>query len=125
MWFSTAKTTQFRTPQERSSYVFGIVLLIYLLTIYVLRGYFLYKSTKEFVPAWIAVPFSLIVMQLFQYIYINKGRYDFIKQREAKNPKFKISDKNGMRVAVAFTVSGFFFFVCSVLFVHILNGEIK
>jgi len=123
MWFSTAKTKQFRSPPEQTSYVFGISLLLYVMSIYSLMEYFLYKLTKAYIPVWICMLIGLGIIQIFQYAYIQKGRYEFLKNREEHNSKFKISDKNGMIISVVFGASGFFFIIFSVFLIHFLNGD--
>jgi len=120
MWFSTAKTKQLSSQRERASYAFGISLMLYIMGIYSLIEYFLTKSLKAHINVWICLLIGLGITQLFQYLYIEKRRYEFIKNREAQDSKFKISDKNGMILSVIFGASGLLFAVFSILLIHFI-----
>jgi hypothetical protein len=123
MWFSTAKTKQLSSPSERASYALGISLLLYVMGINYLFGYFLTKSLKATIPIWICMLIGLGICQLFQYLYIDKGRYEFIKDREVQDSKFKIPDKNGMIISVIFSAGGLLFIVLSVFITHFIAGD--
>jgi hypothetical protein len=124
MWFSTAKTKQFRSPPEQTSYVLGISLLLLVMNIYYLLGYFLYNSTKAYIPVWLCMLIGLDIIQFFQYLYIEKGRYEFVKVREQNNSQFNVSDKNGIALSIAFGVSGLFLMIFSAFLIHFLNGDL-
>ncbi len=123
MWFSTAKTKQPSTPSERASYIFGISILLYIMGAYSLIEYFLTKSLKSHIYTWICCIIGLGLIQLLQYIYIKRGRYELIKNREVQHKRFKISDKNGMVLSIIFGASGLLFVVLSVLLIHFLAGD--
>ena len=92
------------------------------MAVYLITGYLITKSTKTTIPVWISVIIGLVAMQLFEYIYVKTGRYELIKAREEQEPQFKISDKNGMTLAIVFGVSGFLFMTVSVIIIHLVGN---
>ncbi|MEO8884967.1 MAG: hypothetical protein ABI367_02820 [Mucilaginibacter sp.] len=119
LWYSKATTNQFRNPPQQASYVLGISSSLYVYSLSILIEYFITKSFKSQVPIWVFMVIALVIIQLFQYIYINKGRYNDIKERYLKS---NISDKKGKRLTVAFIVSGLVVCVLSIVFIHLINN---
>ncbi len=66
---------------------------------------------------------GLGLIQLIQYIFITKGRYEFIRNREIEHPKFGISSRKGMILSIVFGASGLLFAVISILFIHFIDGN--
>lgn len=119
MWFSTAITKQFRTPAEQACYALGIVCFIYIFGAISLIEHSITKSFKSYISDWAYILIGLGLMQLFQYIYITRGRYDLIKNGQNMNVRFNITDKKGIFISLSFGVGSLLFFIISVFIIHL------
>jgi hypothetical protein len=122
MWFSTAKTQQISSPPERASYTLGIISSVYIMWFFSLTEYFVAKSFKFHINEWVYILIGFGLIQLYQYIYVNNGRYELIKNRENNDRRFRISDKRGMNLSIAFCIAGPLFFVVWKSIIHSING---
>jgi hypothetical protein len=100
--FETVRTLKFRTPEDHTSYGLGLVSGLYVLIICFFVEYFKFKTFATLIPVWVYVIIMLLFMQLYSFIYVKRGRYDFIKNREKKNPVFNVSYRWGLTLSFSF-----------------------
>jgi hypothetical protein len=98
-YYETVRTLTIRTPEEHTSYGLGIITGLYIMVVCFFVEYFKYKTFGTLFPVWIHVIIMLLIMRLFSFIYINRGRYNFIKNREKENPVFHVPYRWGLIIS--------------------------
>jgi hypothetical protein len=116
LWFTQNKQKlTWSTPLERAAYAVTIFTIFWIATIWEISLFALpqfknYNVTA--IPLFIA---GICVLLLYQYIYINRNRYELITSPNYR--KFKISDKNGILIVITFgLMSAIIPFVLAALF---------
>jgi hypothetical protein len=116
LWFTQNKQKLvWSTPLERAAYAITIFTIFWIITIWEISVFTL-PQFKNFnitaIPLAIA---GFCVLFLYRYIYINRNRYELITSPNYR--KFKISDKNGILIAIIFGLtSAVIPFVLAVIF---------
>ena len=99
LWFKRKdKILKASMASERVSYLIGIVLEIWLITITRLIEFTLNQSFKSRIPIMFYIISSLFFIWLIDYIYIKKNRYNKIM----KEKRF-ISEKIGIAISITFS----------------------
>lgn len=113
-WFDKNKAKLNGTsPVENATYIATIATILWLICIWEVIDIFVLKSKSAHqIPMIPGVIIGLSVMQLYKYIYVNKGRYERIS---ALNKKFKLSDKLGLILSMIFV-----FVLCCMIFAMIM-----
>ena len=98
-WFDAHRNRlKWSTPLQRATYIIGIVTMLWVFNFWIIISYFFHK-TAIFKPAYIVL---LIVgigtMQLYRYIYINRGRYERLNQANTK--PFNASERVGQVLSI-------------------------
>ncbi|MEI6821287.1 MAG: hypothetical protein WCL51_05095 [Bacteroidota bacterium] len=112
----TVKTVSY---PEHVSYLLGILLLIWLMTINGVIEFFLFNTFISKVPGLIFIILALLFMALLRYIYIKKGRFNRIMEKS--EPRFKVSDKTGIIISVSFFFSSVAIFMLTAVILHKLK----
>jgi hypothetical protein len=86
------------TPLERAIYVAGIITMLWLFDFWLIINTFLLKNLTLKGSAIPFVVLGLGVMQLFQYIYKKRGRFERLNQ--AENKPFNASDNVGQAFSI-------------------------
>jgi len=99
LWFSKKKKIfKSSLPSERVSYLIGIILEIWLITITRLAEFIINKSFSSRVPILFYIISSLFFMWIIDYIYIKRDRYSkIIKEKRL------ISAKIGITISITFS----------------------
>jgi hypothetical protein len=98
-WYTTRRSgLKWSTPLERATYVAGIITMLWLFDFWLLVNTFLLENDTLKGSAIPFVILGLCVMQLFQYIYIKKGRLERINQSQKK--PFNASDNVGQAFSI-------------------------
>ena len=112
----TIKTVSY---PEHVSYLLGILLLIWLMTINGVIEFFLFNTLISKVPGPIFIILALLFMALLRYIYIKKRRFNRIMEKS--EPRFKVSDKTGIIISVSFFFSSVAIFMLTAVILQKLK----
>ena len=109
LWFSTSQTkNRIRTPEERTAYVLGIISMLWVMFICTAIEYFETKSfQKPFIPVFVYVLIGIGLTQLYQQIYIKKGRLNLIRNKDNPFSQYNLSNRKGVVISIVFCVASF------------------
>jgi hypothetical protein len=110
-------------PAEGARNLLSISIFIWLMIIECIVNYIVSGEIKLISISWRLLLFlSLMLYGGVTYIYIEKGRYNRINQREhSENKKFIISDENGILIALIFTYTSFVIIILGLLVWSLYN----
>ena len=90
---------------DQAAYSITICISLWIITINGIIDFCLFDTFKSKIPNIIFVIISILIYFLIRYIYIIKGRYN--KLLEKNDPKFNISDKAGRIIVIIVFASSF------------------
>jgi len=103
IWFTQNKQKlTWSTPFERATYALTILTIFWIFTFWQLIEFFLIKDeyyTIPKIPLFIA---GICLLFLYQYIYINKNRYEIITSPNYR--QFKTKDRKGILIVILFAL---------------------
>jgi hypothetical protein len=116
LWFTQNKQKLiWSTPLQRAAYAITIVTIFWILTIWETLVFVLPLFKNFNITAIPLTITGICVLLFYQYIYINRNRYELITSPNYR--KFKISDKNGILISIIFGLtSAIIPFVLAVIF---------
>lgn len=125
MWFSTSKIAdRIRTPQERAAYVLGIVSMIQVLFIVKIIEYLETNSFIEWqIPGLVYIILGLLFIQLYQYIYINRGRYDKFLHGKRPFSSMHFSQRQSINLVLSICILSFAIPMIARIIIFFINGR--
>lgn len=103
IWFTNNKQKlAWSTPLERAAYAVTILTLFWIFTFWQLIEFFILKNEYFTIPKIPLFITGILILLLYQYIYINRNRYEVINSSNSQ--QFKMSDKNGILIVFIFAL---------------------
>ena len=98
----------------------GFSLLCYLFSLESIFNFFVFGDQKStHIPNVVFMSIPFIVGGVLDYVYIKKGRY--LKIQERNDPKFGISDKAGRMIALFTFIFAFISVILTVIILYLLK----
>jgi len=98
------KTISWSTPAQRAGYALGLIVTSWTLAVQFFCFIYIIKNSNYSVSFW-QVLIAIGLVYLFQYIYINKSRYMYIKSSSFES--FKVADNTGIILAWVTLIASF------------------
>lgn len=93
------------TALERACYATTLATIFWTMTFWEIVNDYILKKKNHDLPAVLLIIVGICASLLYQYIYINRNRYEFIISDNYK--RFQIEEKNGILTVIVFNIISF------------------